>query len=186
MEFQQDNLVAVATNNFLRPITGGVLVDIRDTPLGFNYLYRAIELSDNTGYDNSFFLNFALEECYNRDTRISKSGISFYSKNRKLPLPPAPAVVIRAAAAGGALNANFNVVALNSSNRRTYLKHSEYAIFNGLGETPETRRAEPFGGGQAGTPAVGAVNTTPGNAAVKNYAPWSIEILGRNLLTTST
>ncbi|CAB5371091.1 unnamed protein product [Rhizophagus irregularis] len=58
------------------------------------------------------------------------------------PLPPAPAVVIRAAAAGGALNANFNVVALNSSNRRTYLKHSEYAIFNGLGETPETRRAE--------------------------------------------
>lgn len=40
------------------------------------------------------------------------------------------------------MNANFNVVALNSSNRRTYLKHSEYAIFNGLGETPETRRAE--------------------------------------------
>ncbi|PKY40282.1 BTB-domain-containing protein [Rhizophagus irregularis] len=58
--------LAVATNNFLRPITGGVLVDVRDTPLGFNYLYRAIELSDNTGYTNSFFLKFALEECYNQ------------------------------------------------------------------------------------------------------------------------
>ncbi|UZO04798.1 uncharacterized protein OCT59_025162 [Rhizophagus irregularis] len=132
MEFQQDNL-PVATNNFLRPITGGVLVDVRDTPLGFNYLYRAIELSDNTGYDNSFFLNFALEE------RVCVPILINYANS---PLPPAPAVVIRAAAAGGALNANFNVVALNSSNRRTYLKHSEYAIFNGLGETPETRRAE--------------------------------------------